>query len=172
MSSRIYVTGLPTSIEESDIRAVFGPYGNIRVIYIPKEKVRGHSSCFVSFSKVEEAQAAVNELCYSDFIKNNEKTTIKITFGDEKTLELIKNGENRILIEGIGKDVTESAVYDAFRHFGEVVYCVMPVTVTNRTIGNCFVTYRTKEEADNAIEHMNNSTINGKTITVRYAPKE
>ena len=171
MSNKIFITGLPKTIQETDIREVFGRFGKIRLVFIHGENAKETTSCFVVFSTPDEAHEAIHTLSYSEFVKQNEKTTIKITYGDEKTLSLIKSGENRLLIEGLDSNVTESSVYDAFNHFGEVIYCTMPVTITKKTIGTCLVTYRTKEEADNAIEHMNNSTVNGKSITVRFAPK-
>ena len=170
-TSKIYVSGLPSSITEGDIRSVFEKYGEIKIVFISDEK-NPQASCFVVFSNHEQAKNAINDLNYSDFTKDGETTIMKITYGDEETLTHIKDGHNCLLVEGFKDFVPESAIYEAFSKFGEVLYCTTPLDENQKPVGVCLVTCKTKEVADRIIKEVNNSVVNGNQITVKYAPEE
>ena len=167
-SSKIHVTGLPSAVSEGDIRSVFGKYGDVKIVFVPEER-NPSASCFVVFSNHEEAQNALRNLNYTEFAAGGDRRTIKITFGDEETLKQIKDGQNRLLVEGFADSVPESAVYEAFSRVGEVLYCATPLDSEQKPVGVCLVSCRTKGDADKMIAQLNNTVVSGKTIKVSYA---
>ena len=170
-SAKIHITGLPPAVSEEDIRSVFAKYGEIKIIYISEEKAP-NASAFIVYSNFVDARNAIKEQNYSEFVKGSDKRTIKITYGDEETLTLIKDGVNRLLVEGFGDSVPEAAVYRSLSKYGEVLYCSTPLSAEQKPVGICLVTCKNKADADKIIQNANNSTIGGKKITIRYAPEQ
>lgn len=66
---KLFVGNLPFSTTEDQLRELFGKFGNIESIVVIKDKFTGRSRGigFVTFSNVQEAEAAVAELHDKDF---------------------------------------------------------------------------------------------------------
>ena len=99
--------------------------------------------------------------------KGNETTKIKVTYGDYTTVQIIKTGKYRLIVEGFVDFVPESGIYEVFSKFGDSLYCPTPVDANKNPACICVVTCRIKQDADNIILHMNNA-VDGKKITVIF----
>ncbi|EAX88705.1 hypothetical protein TVAG_005020 [Trichomonas vaginalis G3] len=166
--TKIFVRGLPLDATESSIRNIFEPCGQIKLVYLPKmEPHETEQTAHVVFTDHEAAKKAIHEFNYA-LVDNNK---IKITYGDEETLNFIQSGQNKLIIEGLDQSISEQDIFFHFMKYGEVLYCAMATAITGKYLGICFVTYRNKSEADAAIEHLNGGILNDKEIHVRYAPE-
>ena len=164
--NKLRITGLPLTITEDDLRKIFSNYGQINVVFISPTELKGTKNAFIVYEDEQSVTQAINELNYSEINGN----LVKLTYGDEQTLELIKSGQNRIMVQGLDIDIPEKAVYEAFSHTCKVLYCSMATASTGKYLGICLLTYRTKEECDTVIKEMNGCEVGGKTLTVKYAP--
>lgn len=80
----------------------------------------------------------------------------------------------RLFVGNLSFNTTENALQDAFAAHGTVVEASLMVDrVSGRPRGFGFVTMSTPEEAQKAIEALNNSPLDGRNLTVNIArPKE
>ncbi len=68
MNTKLYVGNLSFNTTESGIRETFGAFGEITDTYVAMDRETGRPRgfAFVTFSKAEEAQAAIEKLNGSD----------------------------------------------------------------------------------------------------------
>jgi cold-inducible RNA-binding protein len=68
MNSKLYIGNLSFNTTEDAIRQAFGAHGDITDIYVAMDRETGRPRgfAFVTFSKAEEAQAAIEALNGSD----------------------------------------------------------------------------------------------------------
>lgn len=165
--TRVFVRGLPLDVKEEGLREIFEAYGQVKLIHIPEAQPKDkEQTAFIVYSDHESAHKAIVDLNYAK-VESNE---IKLTYGDEETLDFIQSGENKLIVEGFDSSVTEHEIYRNFSQYGEVIYCAMATAITGKATGLYFITYRNKSEADSAIEQLDGQNLNGKEIHVRYAP--
>ncbi len=80
----------------------------------------------------------------------------------------------RLFIGGLSWNVTSAQLEEAFAKFGKVTSCdVIIDKFTNKSKGFGFVTMDVDEEADKAIEALNDTELDGRKIVVNIAkPRE
>lgn len=80
----------------------------------------------------------------------------------------------RLFIGGLSWNVTSAQLEEAFAKFGKVSSCdVIIDKFTNKSKGFGFVTMEVDEEADKAIEALNDTELDGRKIVVNIAkPRE
>ena len=165
-TTKLRISGLAEGVKEDDLKSLFSRFGEVNVIYISPKETKGTKNAFIVFKEQCSVDEAIHELNYQQINGN----TVKLTYGDENTLNLIKSGQNRIMVQGIDTGVPEKLVYEAFSRDCQPIYCCMPTASTGKFLGICLLTYRTKEECDKVISKMDGYQISGKTLTVKYAP--
>ena len=81
---------------------------------------------------------------------------------------------NRLFVGNLAHSVSQSQLQDAFAAFGVVEDChMMTDRETGRPRGFAFVTMSSEEEAQAAIEGMNEATLDDRALTVNIArPRE
>src|SRR5216117_3893909 len=81
---------------------------------------------------------------------------------------------NKLFVGNLSFNTTENDLQDAFAAHGTVVEAnLMMDRATGRPRGFGFVTMSTEEEAQKAIEALNNATVDGRNLTVNIArPRE
>jgi cold-inducible RNA-binding protein len=80
----------------------------------------------------------------------------------------------RLFVGNLSFNTTENALHDAFAAHGTVVEANLMVDrMSGRPRGFAFVTMSTPEEAQKAIEALNNAPLDGRNLTVNIArPRE
>ena len=80
----------------------------------------------------------------------------------------------RLFVGNLSFNTTENALHDAFAAHGTVVEANLMVDrMSGRPRGFAFVTMSTPEEAQKAIEALNNAPLDGRNLTVNVArPRE
>ena len=77
---------------------------------------------------------------------------------------------NKLFVGGIAWATKEDALRDAFEQFGEVTEAKIVVDhYTGRSRGFGFVTYTNVEDASKALEQLNGTELDGRTIRVDTA---
>lgn len=81
---------------------------------------------------------------------------------------------NKLFVGNLSFDTTENDLQDTFAAHGSVVEAnLMMDHATGRARGFGFVTMSTPEEAQNAINALNGTSVNGRALTVNVAkPRE
>ncbi|KAK2417232.1 RNA-binding (RRM/RBD/RNP motifs) family protein [Trifolium repens] len=91
--------------------------------------------------------------------------------GLTKTISSATDLSKRILyIENLSRQVTREILLNYFERHGDIEECVLAYQRhDDSTVSrSAFVTYKTVEAAKNAIKDLDQSTLEGKTITVKY----
>ena len=72
-----------------------------------------------------------------------------------------------LYIGNLDESMTESYLYSVFIPFGEIKTLDIPIEpATNTHKGHAFIEYEEQEDADHAIENMNDAEVCGKIIKV------
>ncbi|KIK08600.1 hypothetical protein K443DRAFT_672131 [Laccaria amethystina LaAM-08-1] len=81
-----------------------------------------------------------------------------------------------VFVGGISDDTDETAIYQSFSTFGEIVQVQLPSAVTNQSQqsqakhrGFAFVTYGSSSDAQDAIDNMDMNELQGRVIKVNLA---
>ncbi len=76
----------------------------------------------------------------------------------------------KLFIGSLSFDTSESSLNDAFARFGEITEVkIITDRDTGRPRGFGFITFAEASDADTAIEQMNNTDLDGRTIAVNEA---
>ncbi|MBN1433899.1 RNA-binding protein [Candidatus Fermentibacterales bacterium] len=77
---------------------------------------------------------------------------------------------NKLFVGGLSWGTTDESLREAFSEFGEIREArVIKDRNSGRSRGFGFVTFETKEDAGAALEAMNETELDGRTIRVDYA---
>lgn len=81
-----------------------------------------------------------------------------------------------VFVGGISDDTDETAIYQSFSTFGEIVQVQLPSAITNQSQqsqakhrGFAFVTYGSSSDAQDAIDNMDMNELQGRVIKVNLA---
>jgi len=90
--------------------------------------------------------------------------------GDKRGTEETSQAENeeRVLyVNNLNYDTTEASLEKAFKEFGTVERVAIGYRRDGRSLGNAQVQFRTKKEAQTAIDQMNEQEVDGRPIKVK-----
>lgn len=91
----LFVKNIPDSVQEKDIRDLFGKFGEIESVRLfPKEKGK-NPYCFVCYQRPDNAQKAKEELQNSDFMGRS----LQINHYEIKEIRKLQNEENQDKID-------------------------------------------------------------------------
>ncbi|KAK6986274.1 CUGBP Elav-like family member 2 isoform X10, partial [Biomphalaria glabrata] len=171
---KMFVGQIPRNWDENDLKTMFEEFGPIHSMNILRDKITGQSKgcCFVTFFTRKAALDAQNAL-------HNVKTLptmhhpIQMKPADSEK----KNGayaEDRKLFVGmLSKKYSESDVRMMFAPFGTIEECTVLRDHTGTSSKGCaFVTFATRQCAQNAIKSMHHSqTMEGcsSPLVVKFA---
>ncbi|CAL8073745.1 unnamed protein product [Orchesella dallaii] len=170
---KMFVGQVPKHMNETDLRELFEQFGRVYQINVLRDKVTKQSKgcCFVTFFTRKAALDAQNAL-----------HNIKTLPGMNNTVQMKPaDNENRhdrkLFIGMISKTWNESDVRNLFSRFGTIDDCTVLRLATGQSRGCAFVTFSTKQSAQNAIKAVHQTiTLEGcsSPIVVKYAdtPKD
>jgi len=77
-----------------------------------------------------------------------------------------KDNTTNLFIKNLPKDITSKDLYDLFVKFGNIISIKLKQKDNNECMGYGYVNFEKVEDAQKAIESLNNSDFKGKTILV------
>ncbi|KAL7514783.1 hypothetical protein ACHAXN_012104 [Cyclotella atomus] len=168
----IYIGNLSFESTEDELRSAFAAHGEIKKITLPTDKFTGRPRgfAFVQMANADATAAAISALNESDFNGRTiyvseslpkdqvqkRKPERKAARGDQGT---------KIYVGNLNFETSAETVENAFKEYGNVIECFMPVDFDGNPRGFAFVSME-EEEALKAIEGMNQKELDGRTITV------
>lgn len=150
----MFVGQIPRSMDENDLRKMFEEFGPIYQLNVLRDKVTGQSKgcCFVTFYTRKAALDAQNAL-------HNIKTMpgmqhpIQMKPADSEK----RNEERKLFIGMLSKKCGENEVRMMFAPFGTIEECTVLREQNGQSKGCAFVTYASRQCAQNAIKSMHHS---------------
>jgi len=130
--------------------------------------------CFVTFADHEAAMAGMSFLngreVFSKKVKVNWATSGSSNKG--QTGQKYYGACSSIFVGDLDQDINEEAVRKAFEIFGEIVAVrVVRDAVTNQSKGYGFVSFKSKIDAEDAINKMQGATLGAKAIRTNWATR-
>ncbi|KAK2186753.1 hypothetical protein NP493_190g04033 [Ridgeia piscesae] len=152
---KMFVGQVPRSMDEEDLRKMFEEFGPICQLNVLRDKVTGMSKgcCFVTFFTRKAALEAQNKL-------HNIKTMtgmqhpiqMKPADSEKRSIE-----ERKLFLGMLSRKCSENDVRMMFSPFGTIEECTVLREPNGQSKGCAFVTYASKQCAQNAIRGMHQS---------------
>ncbi|PON44999.1 Flowering time control protein FCA [Trema orientale] len=171
--AKLYVSHVPRTAREQDIRPVFEPHGNIVEVVILKDKLTGvqRGSCFVKYETTVEADMAIAALNNQHFFPG-ESLPITVKYADKPDREREHLWvPDKVFVANLNREASDKEIKEIFSPYGVVedVYILQ-----SRACG--FVKFTHTDMALAAIRELNGSyTMRGceNSLVVRFAdPKK
>lgn len=160
---RIYVGSLSFDTDEETVRSVFGEYGEVFSVILPKDSQSGGSRGFAILTMpTEEGKRAMEELNGMEL----DGRKIEVNEAQPKGYQA---STTKIYIGNLDFDTPEEAVRDIFADYGEVKSCVLPEDKDfGGSRGFGFVTMD-RESAKAAMDELDGIELDGRNIRVSEA---
>lgn len=152
---KMFVGQIPRSMDEESLRKMFSEYGPVYQLNVLRDKQTGQSKgcCFVTFFTRKAALEAQNAL-------HNMKTMpgmqhpiqMKPADSEKRNIE-----ERKLFVGMLSKKYTEHDVRMIFASFGAIEECTVLQDHNGQSKGCAFVTFASRQSAQNAIKAMHHS---------------
>jgi len=176
--TKLYVGNISFDTTEDTLRSTFGNFGGeIIDVFLPVDRNSGRKKgfAFVTLSTPEAADKAIGALDQTEV----DGRTIRVNIsrpredrgsggggGPGGAFNASGNPEVKLYVGNLSYDTTEVSLRDAFAAFGTVSDCFVPTDRdSGRPRGFAFVTMPS-EEAEKAMNSMNETELDGRTIRV------
>jgi nucleolin len=178
MSQKLFVRNLSWSVTEDDLYELFGEVGAVVSVKIPTRREDGkpRGFAFVEMASADAADQVIRQ--YEGWMLNGRP--ISVNYQDEdrssqggggyasKSSYATPAGKNsRLFVRNV--TVSEDALQSAFEQVGDVVSVKIPVDRdTGMTRGYAFVEMASVDDAERAIEQLNQVPMGGKSLIIEY----
>lgn len=166
--STLYVTNYIAAADESYIRNLMAPYGEIISVRFPSlQKNKRRRFCYVEFKQQSQAQAAA-ELDNRDI--DGLQIVVKISDPTRRHSRTEKGETRKIFIGHIPFKATSKDIEKIFAAYGKVEHIKVPQDpkAKSRNRGIAFVTYVNSDDAQAALA-LDQTELLGRKITVTVA---
>ncbi|XP_031563640.1 ELAV-like protein 1-B [Actinia tenebrosa] len=164
--TNLIINYVPPNMSQDEIKQMFGTLGNVTSCKLIRNRATGQSLgyAFVNYENAEDANRAVAEMNGARL--QNKK--LKVSFARPSSSE-IKNAN--LYISGLPKNFKEEDVDALFRPYGKIITSKVLKDVDGEGRGTGFVRFDKRNEAQAAIDELNNRPLPGTTnkITVKFA---
>ncbi|KAF4383526.1 hypothetical protein F8388_014026 [Cannabis sativa] len=181
--AKLYVSHIPRTAVEQDIRPLFEQHGNVAEVILLKDRSTGQQqgSCFVKFATTFEADKAIAALNNQHYFPG-EQVPITVKYAGkpdrERERERERHGapDNKVFVAMLNKEASREEIMEIFSPYGfvEDVYIILDEMKQSRGCG--FVRFSHADMAATAIKALNGTyTMRGcdRPLAVRFAePKK
>ncbi|MFM7469807.1 MAG: RNA recognition motif domain-containing protein [Vampirovibrionales bacterium] len=180
MNTKLFVRNLSWSVTEADLTTLFGNVAEVVSVKIPTRREDGkpRGFAFVEMASSEGAQSAIDQ-CHGFMLHNRE---ISVDFQDETKTRAggsmggqskphVGGGEKnpKLFVRNISHSVTEQDLQVLFEQAGTVVSIKIPQDrMTGQSKGFGFIEMFSADEAEEALNRLNNYELQGRALIVAY----
>jgi len=187
--TNVYIKDISPEISDSEIRDIFGHYGNITsAVIMRKEDGSSKGFGFVNFEKHEDAVRSVDTLhqkplgteqkilwCGRAQKRNEREAELKNRFKIIKMERIKQYTGINLYIKNLDDNIKEEQLRREFSVFGNIRSLKIMTDEKKNSKGFGFICFDTPEEASRAISEMNNRPLQGTSKPLYVAfhePKE
>jgi len=171
----VFIKNLDKSIDNKAMYDTFSAFGNIlscKVAQDPDGDSKGYG--FVHFETEEAAMNAIQKV--NGMLLNDKKVFVgRFVPRKEREKELGEKAKKftNVYIKNFGEDLSEEKLTEIFSKFGKITsFKVMSDEASGRNKGFGFVSFEDSESAEKAVDDLNGTEMNGKTLFVGRAQKK
>lgn len=156
---KLMASNLPIGVPNYELQNLFGAFGECK-ISIRNYEITRLATALISFESPDAAKKAKDEL---NFRMVGGREMLLSTF-DRSYLNNLKGN---VFVKNIPAAVTQKALYDLFKPFGEIFSCKIPQDYAGKSKGFGYVQFKEQEHANDAIAKLNGHSLDGKSLIVQ-----
>uniref|UniRef100_A0A8C6X1Z7 Polyadenylate-binding protein n=1 Tax=Naja naja TaxID=35670 RepID=A0A8C6X1Z7_NAJNA len=168
----IFIKNLDDSIDNKALYDTFSAFGNILSCKVVCDENGSRGYGFVHFETQEAANRAIgtmNGMLLNDrqvFVGHFKSRREREAEYGAKAMEF-----TNVYIKNFGEDMTDDRLKEIFSKFGKTLSVKVMIDNTGRSKGFGFVNFEKHQDAQKAVEQMDGSEINDRTVFVGRAQK-
>ncbi|KAI9195321.1 hypothetical protein LWI28_013792 [Acer negundo] len=165
----LYVGDLDPSVTENQLVDMFIKFGQLDSTVLLQDIATQQSLCygFVNFHRLEDAKRAMEALNYS--VVNGK--SIRIMW-QQPNSEDRNSGKGNIFVKNLDTSIDNRKLNKLFSKFGYILSCKVAVEENGKSKGYGFVQFENEESANTAIENLDGSILEGKSLYVAHFIKK
>ncbi|XP_058032488.1 polyadenylate-binding protein 1-like isoform X2 [Ahaetulla prasina] len=168
----IFIKNLDDSIDNKALYDTFSAFGNILSCKVVCDENGSRGYGFVHFETHEAAHRAINTM--NGMLLNDRKVFVG-HFKSRREREAEYGAKamefTNVYIKNFGEDMTDERLQEIFSKFGKTLSVKVMIDSSGRSKGFGFVNFEKHQDAQKAVEQMDGSEINDRTVFVGRAQK-
>lgn len=169
----VFIKNLDKSIDNKALYDTFSAFGNILSCKVVCDENGSKGYAFVHFETQDAADRAIEKM--NGMLLNDRKVFVgRFKSRKEREAELGAKAKEftNVYIKNFGDDMDDERLKEFFDKYGKTLSVKVMTDPTGKSRGFGFVSYEKHEDANKAVEDMNGTELNGKTVFVGRAQKK
>ncbi|KAM9355558.1 polyadenylate-binding protein 4 [Pholidichthys leucotaenia] len=169
----VFIKNLDKSIDNKALYDTFSAFGNILSCKVVCDENGSKGYAFVHFETQDAADRAIEKM--NGMLLNDRKVFVgRFKSRKEREAELGAKAKEftNVYIKNFGDDMDDDRLKELFDKYGKTLSVKVMTDPTGKSRGFGFVSYEKHEDANKAVEEMNGTELNGKTVFVGRAQKK
>ncbi|XP_041828485.1 polyadenylate-binding protein 4 isoform X2 [Melanotaenia boesemani] len=169
----VFIKNLDKSIDNKALYDTFSAFGNILSCKVVCDENGSKGYAFVHFETQDAADRAIEKM--NGMLLNDRKVFVgRFKSRKEREAELGAKAKEftNVYIKNFGDDMDDERLKELFDKYGKTLSVKVMTDSTGKSRGFGFVSYEQHEDANKAVEEMNGTELNGKTVFVGRAQKK
>lgn len=170
--NKMYVGNLPYGISEGDVEELFSEYGTVADVFLARDsngQDRGFG--FVTLGAEEEVTAAINAL-NGGFFQGRRLTVRPPNPEGTKSTKVPYEDATRVYFGNLSFDTTTKTMLELFEQHGKVLSLFINEDISTRKSRGYGFAQMPTEDAQRAIEALNDMEVDGRSIKVTVAAEK
>ncbi|KAF7731463.1 Protein phosphatase PP2A regulatory subunit B [Apophysomyces ossiformis] len=173
-NGNIFIKNLDPTIDNKALHDTFSAFGNIlscKIALDDEGRSRGYG--FVHYETEEAADKAIQGV--NGMLLNNRKVYVgrHVPRKERQSkIEEMKARFTNVYVKNLAKDVDDQQLLDLFSKYGSITSSVISRDVEGRSRGFGFVNFEKHEDANEAVEQLNDTEFHGEKLYVARAQKK
>ncbi|XP_077402206.1 polyadenylate-binding protein 4 [Vanacampus margaritifer] len=169
----VFIKNLDKSIDNKALYDTFSAFGNILSCKVVCDENGSKGYAFVHFETQDAADRAIEKM--NGMLLNDRKVFVgRFKSRKEREAELGAKAKEftNVYIKNFGDEMDDEHLKELFDKYGKTLSVKVMIDPTGKSRGFGFVSYEKHEDANKAVEDMNGTDLNGKTVFVGRAQKK
>uniref|UniRef100_A0A1A7XEB2 Polyadenylate-binding protein n=1 Tax=Iconisemion striatum TaxID=60296 RepID=A0A1A7XEB2_9TELE len=170
----VFIKNLDKSIDNKALYDTFSAFGNILSCKVVCDENGSKGYAFVHFETQDAADRAIEKM--NGMLLNDRKVCFVGRFKSRKEREAELGAKAKeftnVYIKNFGDDMDDERLKELFEKHGKTLSVKVMMDSTGKSRGFGFVSFEKHEDANKAVEEMNGTELNGKTVFVGRAQKK
>uniref|UniRef100_A0A3P9MXX2 Polyadenylate-binding protein n=1 Tax=Poecilia reticulata TaxID=8081 RepID=A0A3P9MXX2_POERE len=169
----VFIKNLDKSIDNKALYDTFSAFGNILSCKVVCDENGSKGYAFVHFETQDAADRAIDKM--NGMLLNDRKVFVgRFKSRKEREAELGAKAKEftNVYIKNFGDDMDDERLKELFEKYGKTLSVKVMADSSGKSRGFGFVSFEKHEDANKAVEEMNGTELNGKTVFVGRAQKK
>ncbi|CAB1427069.1 unnamed protein product [Pleuronectes platessa] len=165
----VFIKNLDKTIDNKALYDTFSAFGNILSCKVVCDENGSKGYAFVHFETQDAADRAIEKM--NGMLLNDRKVFVgRFKSRKEREAELGARAKEftNVYIKNFGDDMDDERLKVFFDKYGKTLSVKVMTDPTGKSRGFGFVSYEKHEDANKAVEDLNGTDLNGKTVISRY----